>query len=59
MLPAVTLEARNAPIPAIISTINADYATPSCQRLAKVSKNHILSAISTLSLTSRPWQISQ
>lgn len=59
MLPAVTLEARNAPIPAIISTIKSEYATPACQRLAKVSKNHILSAISTLSPSSRPWQISQ
>jgi hypothetical protein len=28
MLPAVTFEARNAPIPAIISTIQCKYATP-------------------------------
>jgi hypothetical protein len=50
MLPAVTCVAPNAPIPAIISTIGQIYATPKLQRLAKVSKNHILSAVSTLLL---------
>lgn len=48
MVPAVICVALDAPIPAIISTKGRIYATPLCQWVAKVLKNHILSAVSAL-----------
>jgi hypothetical protein len=47
-LPAITCEALKARVPAIISTNGRTSATPTLQWVAKVLKNHILSAVSAL-----------